>query len=114
MDRFLRDVHPIRMTTGPDYAAATPRTILLADLNADGKPDLIVGTSPGVANHYYLNPGDGKFQPETAMTFGGDDNCRALFVADLNADTFLDIVVGTDGQRNKAYFGRWCHACCVL
>src|SRR5207247_6883301 len=61
----------------------------IADLNADGRPDLAVGTNSGVS--VLLGNGDGTFGPETALGTGSPANSVAI--ADLNADGRLDLAV---------------------
>ena len=110
MDRFFRGstvfngANPIVITSG--YEPVRPQSITLADLNRDGKADLVVGMAAGAANHFYINPGDGNFQSVVKQTFWGSaSNTRSVVVTDLNADTIMDIVVGNDGQANVAYLG---------
>ena len=110
MDRFFtgstvfNGANPIVITSG--YEPVRPQSITLADLNRDGKADLVVGMAAGAANHFYINPGDGNFQSVVKQTFWGSaSDTRSVVVTDLNADTIMDIVVGNDGQANVAYLG---------
>src|ERR1700733_9210703 len=79
-----------------------PNAVTMADVNGDGKPDLIVAnwctdsgctaSSVGVL----LGNGDGTFQ--TAVPYGsGGLYADSVAVADLRVDGKLDIVVGNCG-----------------
>src|SRR5205807_2458431 len=66
---------------GPDWIA-------LADLNRDGKPD-IVGSNPDSHNlGVWLGNGDGTFQPVVAYAAPG----AVVAVADMNDDSKPDLV----------------------
>ncbi|HEX4299492.1 MAG TPA: FG-GAP-like repeat-containing protein [Gammaproteobacteria bacterium] len=73
-----------------------PESVVSADVNGDGHPDLIeIGTDQTIA--VLINKGDGTFRsPDQYYAVGNQPN--ALAVADLNHDGKLDIVVinGTD------------------
>jgi Bacterial Ig-like domain (group 3)/FG-GAP-like repeat len=71
--------------------------LLLADLNGDGKLDVIVGseTNPSGGNgsvSVLLNNGNGTFQTGTTYDSGGFYT-SSVAVADLNADGVQDLVV---------------------
>lgn len=85
--------------SGGYYASA----VAVADVNGDGKPDLIVancapsGSSNCVQDHgvvgVLLGNGDGTFQP--AITYSsGAYVATSVAVADLNGDDRLDLLVG--------------------
>ena len=110
MDRYFRGsaafdgVNPIVLTSG--YESVTPHVVVLADLNSDGHPELVVGMAAGEANHYYINPGDGNFKSAVRRSFFGSSlNTRSITVIDLNADGFMDILTANDGRTNKVYLG---------
>src|ERR1700687_5721573 len=65
-------------------------SLVIADVNGDGKPDLVFAYSFGGAG-VMLGNGDGTFQPETIFASGGQ--AFGVAVADLNNDGKLDIVV---------------------
>jgi hypothetical protein len=67
-----------------------PYSIALADLNGDGKPDIIV--SEGSGAYVLLGHGDGTF---AAQTFAGGTQGNPYFVAaaDLNGDGIVDLAI---------------------
>ncbi|MGA9509722.1 MAG: FG-GAP-like repeat-containing protein [Candidatus Sulfotelmatobacter sp.] len=76
------------------------RFVTVADLNADGKPDLIVIS---LCNNYnncdlgsvgvLLGNGDGTFQAASSYSAGGQ-NAYSVAAADVNSDGKLDVIVG--------------------
>ena len=77
--------------------------VAVADLNGDGKPDVVVTTgcpvggcgSSGEVVGILLGNGDGTFQ--TAVTYGAGEGPDSVAVADLNGDGNPDLVVGDIG-----------------
>jgi len=76
--------------------ARVSRTIVLADFNGDGKPDIGVlapDPSSGRAFRVYFGNGDGTFQTPTNQLGTFD---HPLFALDLNGDGKADMVQETD------------------
>ena len=70
-----------------------PRGLAAADLNGDGKPDLVVANYASNTVGVLLNNGNGTF-PAAATVYGtGGASPRGLAVADLNGDGKPDVVV---------------------
>ncbi len=69
-----------------------PKYMTAADLNGDGKLDLVVGDAATGKVHVFLGKGDGTFEEAKDFEAGGH---RALFVAaaDYNRDGRLDVAV---------------------
>ena len=69
-----------------------PGAIAVADVNGDGKPDLVVATGEArnVIVGVLLGNGDGTFQTALAYNSGGNG---PQAVADLNGDRLPDLVV---------------------
>ncbi|MGB6477448.1 MAG: FG-GAP-like repeat-containing protein, partial [Candidatus Sulfotelmatobacter sp.] len=82
-----------------DYDFGYPAYTVVADLNGDGKPDLVVANSYGCASCDFgavgvlLGNGDGTFQPEAGWYSTGDNLTTWLAVADVNGDGKLDVIV---------------------
>lgn len=73
-----------------DVGGSYPNFVAVADMNGDGKPDLVVTVYPG-AVAVLLGNGDGTFQP--ASTYAADNAPSAVIIADLNGDGKPDVVV---------------------
>ncbi len=85
----------------------------IADLNADGRPDLLFAnggdySTPGTPepNQVFLHVGPGfRFEEATARVFGSTpDLARVIKARDLNGDGLVDIVVGTTYQTQSRLF----------
>ena len=85
----------------------------IADLNGDGRPDLLFAnggdySTPGTPepNQVFFNTGPGlKFQEVTSQVLGDTpDLARVIKARDLNADGFVDIIVGTTYQTQSRLF----------
>ena len=88
--------------------AGFPQSVAIADLNVDGKPDLVVGfacgpnTGPlprdqctyGVVA-ILMNNGDGSFRETEQLYHSGGKYENSLAVSDVNEDKKLDLIVGS-------------------
>ncbi len=84
-------------------AGLAERGLALADVNADGAPDIVAGTSMQ-GSHVYLNDGAGHFDLSRAVPFGtGTEAISDVAAGDVDSDGDLDLVVGNDKQRSEVY-----------
>jgi hypothetical protein len=84
-------------------SGADSDSVAFADLNGDGKPDLLVGDATTVA--VLLGNGDGTFQPkvEYSAWIPGDTpvGIGTVAAADVNGDGKLDLVAANQGSGNN-------------
>lgn len=66
-------------------------SIAAADLNGDGKLDLILGDGANGSVTILLGKGDGTFHLDSTLILGGANAVGALVAADFNADKNVDI-----------------------
>ena len=86
---------PVHVFTDVDTSVFDPRNgCVLADLTADGKPDLVVAGSAGLG--MYKGGGDGSFSDvsEAWLPYIMDFNAFSVAMVDLDGDKDLDIYVG--------------------
>jgi len=86
---------PIRYASDPEKGSS--EAVVIADVNSDHKPDLLVanGCADAVCTSkvgVLLGLGNGRFQPVVLYSTGGSES-RSLAVADVNRDGKLDVVV---------------------
>ena len=93
------------LTPGPQYLVTgnNPYQVVVADLNHDGNPDLLV-TNIGDNNiGVFLGNGDGSFQSQVLYPAGTAPN--SLVVADFNHDGVPDVAVATYGGAIVVFLG---------
>jgi hypothetical protein len=83
---------PMSYASGGDYA----RSVVLTDVNGDGKPDLLVANSSDVG--VLLGNGDGTFRTAISYSPGGQGN--AVVVGDVNGDGKPDMLVTECSNSN--------------
>lgn len=74
-----------------------PRKIKIADMDLDGKPDLVVGNENDSTVHIFLGSsnGDGNFAFESPVevNVGDAETTGSIEIADLNGDVLPDLIV---------------------
>jgi uncharacterized protein (UPF0548 family) len=75
-----------------ESGGSQPISLAVADVNGDGKPDLIVANYPSNSIGVLLGKGDGTFQ--AAVDYGsGGQQPKSVTVADVNGDGKPDVLV---------------------
>lgn len=82
-------------SSGGNYAFS----VAIADLNGDGKPDLLVANLMGNTVGVLLNNGDGTFRAAVTYSSGGN-NPISLAAADVNGDGITDLVVANETDND--------------
>ncbi len=79
--------------------------VKLADVNADGRPDIVTGWEEGGITRAYLHPGSADAnKPWPAVTVGQTPSVEDAVWADLDADGAVDIVTCCEGKARTAFF----------
>lgn len=76
-----------------------PQSIAVADVNMDGKPDLVLANYLSGMVGVLLGNGDGTFQPAAIYDPGGLPT--AVAIGDVNGDRNPDLVVATLGRDGR-------------
>ena len=79
-----------------DSGGEEPLSLTVADVNADGKRDIVVGNETTIG--VLLGNGDGTFQPVKTFTTGGEP--WSIAVADVNGDGKKDLLVADYSNSN--------------
>jgi hypothetical protein len=79
--------------TGATGGGIGAMSVAVADLNGDGKPDLVVANFQNSTVGVLQGKGDGTFQPVALYSSGGS-YAMSVAVADMNGDGRPDVVVG--------------------
>lgn len=83
-----------------NYDAGTPYNLAVADLNGDGKLDLVAASWSTNKATVLLGNGNGTFQ--SAVTYSTGTEPRGVAIADFNGDTKPDLAVTNTGSGNTS------------
>src|ERR1019366_6930042 len=77
---------------------SSPRSVTAADVNGDGKPDLIVANTAGTVSVLLNTTAPGATTPSfaTQQTFATGSNPFSVTVADVNGDGLPDLIVANE------------------
>jgi hypothetical protein len=78
---------------------AYPNYLNAADLNGDGKPDLVVMTDRSLT--VFLNNGNGTFGAAKAMDFGKNVSLNGMGVGDFNRDGIPDVALSNSYSNGE-------------
>jgi hypothetical protein len=90
-------------STKPAVPVNGSRDVALADVNADGKLDILSATGTSNALSVLLGNGNGTFQAHAETTAGAGTQPNALVVADFTGDGKLDVVTGNGGTHDISF-----------
>ena len=94
----------LTQTTYSTGFGSNPRSAIVADVNNDNKPDIVVACFSSNNVGILLNVGNGTFLAQTTYSTGASSNPRTAVVADVNNDNKPDIVVACFTSNNVAVF----------
>lgn len=94
----------LNQTTYSTGATTGPRTVAVADVNNDNKPDIIVGNTASTYVSVLLNIGNGTFLNQTTYSTGATAGPSSISVVDVNNDNKPDIVVVNSAGANVGVF----------
>jgi Bacterial Ig-like domain (group 3)/FG-GAP-like repeat len=77
------------------------QSVAVADLNADGKPDVVVANQSNGKVGILLGNGGGTFQPVVVYN-SGEEAAQSVAVADVNGDGRLDLLVAGCASLNSS------------
>jgi hypothetical protein len=93
--RFTSEFTQAQLPSAPLAVGTTPFSVVAADVDGDGTPDLITANYGDNTVGVLLGGGDGSFVPLT--TFSTGIGPRSVVVADLNGDGKPDIITSNAG-----------------
>jgi len=79
-------------------SGASPVRVVVADVNGDGRLDLLTANSGGSSASVLLGNGNGTFQ--TAINYPAGSGTQALAVTDVNGDGRLDLLTANRGSNS--------------
>jgi hypothetical protein len=83
---------------------ATPHGIVVADINGDGKKDILAANSSSNSFSILLGVGGGVYKPEVRKATAGYPSRLVVASFNSNTDSFLDVVVACDTGDSFQFF----------
>ncbi|HEY1011402.1 MAG TPA: FG-GAP-like repeat-containing protein, partial [Herpetosiphonaceae bacterium] len=80
---------------------ASPRAVAAADLNGDGKQDLVAANFSDSTITSMLGDGNGSYQPAVTQNIGNAP--RGLALGDIDLDGIVDMVVANSGANGVSF-----------
>lgn len=100
---FAQSPPPVSFVAKADFLVGpSPTAVATADLNSDGKPDLVVLNGGLAAVSVLLGNGDGTLQPAVNYTVGA--NPSSVQIGDFNGDGKLDLIVANEASSTLSVF----------
>ena len=87
-------------TGSPFSVGSSPETLVTADFNGDGKPDLATANEGDGTISVLLSNGTGGFLPATSTSFGLGTGPLSMVTGDFNGDGLTDLAVSSSGGNN--------------
>lgn len=85
----------------PPSAGPDPKAIAIADIDGDGRLDIVVGSGSGHSVSILYGRASGGFEP-IGQSFSVDGTVAVLVVADFNNDSFLDVAAVSNGTHTAS------------
>lgn len=83
--------------------AAGASSIFAADLNGDGRLDVLGAAALDSLIVWFPNQGNGQFPVEIVLDYTADD-ASSVFAADLNGDSALDVIAGASVSNSISVY----------
>ena len=93
---------PLTYSTGSN---SQPCSVVLADMNGDGHPDLLTPNKNSTKVGVLLGNSNGTFQPVVEYATGTASGPQRLAAADVNNDGYLDVVTANATNAVKILLG---------
>ena len=84
----------------PEAENTYPSAVVVADINDDNKPDIVVANLGTHNVGIRLNVGNGTFTGQTMYSTGGGSSPRSVAIGDVNGDNKPDIIVANSATNN--------------
>src|SRR5260370_16650799 len=90
-----------------------PNSVVIADFNRDGKPDIAVTNADDRTVTVLLGDGKGKFTEATGSPFPAGNSPNDICVADFNGDGIPDLPFANHEIKSLTLLSATCHGGCT-